>query len=168
MPFSMYQLSVPLFTRGLNNLADILRLGEAHAETKKLDQAVLLTYRLYPDMFSFTRQIHVAADSAKGCIARLAGVEAPVYEDNEKTFAELIARVDKTIAYLGGFKPAQIDGSETRTIVMKMRTGDMTFTGEDFLLGFAQPNFYFHFTTAYDILRHNGVELGKRHFLGWK
>lgn len=173
MPFSLYQLSVPLFTRGLNNLSGVLRKGEAHAEAKKLDQAALLAFRLYPDMFNFTRQIQVAADAAKGCVARLAGMEPPVYEDNERTFAELLARVDKTIAYISGFKAAQIDDSEKhdsekRPIVLKLRAGEMTFTAEDFLLGFAQPNFYFHVTTAYDILRHNGVELGKRDFLGWK
>lgn len=168
MPFSMYQVSVPLFARGLNNLAGILRRGEAHAEAKNIEPSVLLAARLYPDMFPLSRQVQVASDTARGCVARLAGMEPPAYDNNEKIFGELLARIEKTLAYINGFKAAQIDGSEERSVTHKMRSGDRTFTGQDYLLGFAQPNFYFHVTTAYDILRHCGVELGKRDYLGWK
>lgn len=163
---SMYQVSAPVLARGLSNLAGILRKGEAHAEAKKIDPSVLLAMRLYPDMFALGRQVQVAADTAKGCVARLAGMEPPTHEDTEKTFPEFLARIDKTLAYMNGFKPAQIDGSEQRSIVLKMRAGEMTFIGQEYLLGFALPNFFFHVTTAYDILRHAGVELSKRDFLG--
>jgi uncharacterized protein len=166
MTISMYQASVPVFVRMLNNLAGILATAAAHAEAKKIDPAVLINSRLYPDMFALVRQVQIAADSAKGCAARLAGVEPPKYEDNETTFAELIARVHKTVDYLNTFKPEQIDGSEEKTITLTMRDKTRTFIGMPFLLNHAVPNLYFHITTTYAILRHCGVELGKRDFLG--
>ncbi|HLQ25494.1 MAG TPA: DUF1993 domain-containing protein [Acidiferrobacterales bacterium] len=166
MKISMYQASVPTFIRMLNNLAAILEKGAAHAETKKIDPAVLVNSRLYPDMLPLAQQIQIASDGAKGSTARLAGLDAPKFEDNEKTFPELIARTQKTISYLNTLKPEQIDGSEERTITLQMRSGTQTFQGMPYLLNVALPNFYFHVTTAYDILRHCGVELGKRDFLG--
>ncbi len=163
---SMYQASVPVLKRMLNNLSDILEKGAAHAEAKKIDPAVLIASRLYPDMFALARQIQTATDTAKGCAARLAGKEIPKYEDNEATFPELAARIRKTVAFLDTFKPEQIDGMEDKSITLKLRGGDLSFTGMSYLLHFALPNFYFHVTTAYDILRHNGVEVGKMDFLG--
>ena len=163
---SMYQASVPVLKRMLNNLSDILEKGAAHAEAKKIDPAVLIASRLYPDMFALARQVQTATDTAKGCAARLAGKEIPKYEDNEATFPELAARIRKTVAFLDTFKPEQIDGMEDKSITLKLRGGDLSFTGMSYLLHFALPNFYFHVTTAYDILRHNGVEVGKMDFLG--
>jgi uncharacterized protein len=166
MKISMYQASVPIFTRMLNNLAGVLDKGAAYADTRRIDQAVLAGSRLYPDMFPLSRQVQIATDNAKGPAARLAGVEVPKFEDNEKTFAELRARIEKTVGFLNTLKPEQIDGSEDRTITLQMRTKTLTFQGMPYLLNFALPNFYFHVTTAYDILRHNGVEVGKQDFLG--
>ena len=163
---SMYQASVPVFARALGNLAHILGKGAAHAEARKIDPAVMLNSRLFPDMFALTRQVQIASDAAKGCVARLAGVEPPKFEDNEATFAELDTRVQKTIAYVKTFKPEQIDGSERRAIVLKSPRGDMNFQGLAYLQGFAIPNLYFYITTTYDILRHNGVELGKMDYIG--
>ena len=166
MAISMYQASVPAFTRMLANLRSILEKGAAHAAAKKFDAAVLVNARLAPDMFALARQVQIASDMAKGCASRLAGAEVPKYDDNEATIPELLARIDKTLAHLKGFRPAQIDGSEDREIVLPLRTGERRFKGQDYLLHFALPNFYFHVTTAYAILRHNGVELGKGDFLG--
>jgi len=166
MKISMYQASLPVLKRMLVNLADILKKAAAHAEVKKIDPAVLITSRLYPDMFALARQVQIASDTAKGCAARLAGSEIPKYEDNEATFPELVTRIEKTIAFLDTFKPEQIDGTEDKSVTLKMRSGDLNFTGLSYLLNFVMPNFYFHATTAYDILRHNGVEVGKNDFLG--
>lgn len=166
MTISMYQASVPTLIRMLNNLSAILEKSAAHAAARKIDPAVLTNSRLYPDMLPLARQIHIATDQAKGCGARLAGIEAPVFEDKETTFPELIARIEKTIAFLRELKPAQIDGSEKKTITLQVRGSTLTFEGMTYLLSFALPNFYFHVTTAYDILRHCGVELGKRDYLG--
>ena len=166
MTISMYQASVPVFTRMLNNLAAILEKAAAHCEAKKIDPAVLINFRLYPDMFAFAKQVQIAVDAAKGGAARLAGVEPPAYEDNETTFAQLIERVKKTIEYVSAFKPDQIDGTEDREITLKRGDTVVKYRGQDFLLHRALPNLYFHITTAYDILRHNGVELGKRDYLG--
>ena len=166
MTISMYQTSVANFIRVLNNLSAVLAKGAAYAEAKKIDPTVLLGSRLYPDMFPLTRQVQIASDGAKGCAARLAGVEPPSYEDNESSFAELEARIRKTIDYLKSFKPEQIDGSEARAISLQMRVGVMNFEGLPYLLNFVLPNLYFHASTAYNILRHNGVELGKMDFLG--
>ena len=166
MKISMYQASVATFIRMLNNLAAVLEKAAAHAETKKIEPAVLINSRLYPDMFALGRQVQIASDHAKGCGARLAGMEPPRYEDNEASFPELIARLQKTVAYLNTLTPEQVDGSEDRTITLPMRTRTLTFAGLTYLLNFALPNVYVHVTTAYDILRHNGVELGKRDFIG--
>jgi len=166
MQISMYQASAPRFVNLLKNLSAILDKAQAHVEAKKLDPAVLTAYRLYPDMFAMTRQVQTACDTAKGAVARLAGVEVPKHEDTEQTLAELKARIAKTIDFIGTIKPAQIDGSEDREIVLKLGGNEVKFTGMQYLLGFAHPNFYFHVTTAYDILRHNGVEIGKRDFIG--
>jgi hypothetical protein len=162
----MYQASVPVFIRMLRNLRSILEKGAAHAEARKIDPAALTGSRLFPDMFPLLRQVQIASDSAKGCAARLAGVEPPKFEDTETTFAELISRIDKTVDYLKTFKPEQIDGSEDRAITLKSPRGEMNFKGQQFLLHFVQPNLYFHVTTAYNLLRHSGVELGKMDFLG--
>jgi hypothetical protein len=166
MTISMYETSVGSFVRVLNNLSAVLAKGAAHAEAKKIEPSVLLNCSLYPDMFPLTRQVQIGTDGAKGCAARLAGVEPPSYPDNESSFAELEARIRKTIDYVQSFKPEQIDGSEARTITLKLRNGEMNFAGQAYLLGFVLPNLYFHASTAYNILRHNGVELGKMDFLG--
>lgn len=166
MKISMYQASVPVFIRMLKNLAAILAKGATYAEAKKIEPTVLINSRLYPDMFPLARQIQIASDVAKGCGARLAGLEPPKFEDNEATFPELFARIDNTVAYLETLKPEQIDGSEHRTITLQIRNQTMTFLGMPFLLNFALPNFYFHVTTAYDILRHCGIEIGKQDFIG--
>jgi len=166
MPISMYPVSVPVFIRMLNSLAAILEKAAVHCEAKKIDPAALINFRLYPDMFAFAKQIQVAADAAKNGAARLAGVEAPEFENSEKTFPELIERVKKTVAFLDTFKPEQIDGTEEKEIIIKRGDTSVSYKGQDFLLNRALPNFYFHITTAYDILRHNGVDLGKKDYLG--
>jgi len=166
MKISMYQASIPVFIRMLKNLRAILQKGQAYAEAKKIEPTVLINSRLYPDMFPLVRQIQIASDVAKGCGARLAGLEPPKFDDNESTFPELFARIDETIAYLGTLKPDQIDGTEEKTITMQIRNNTLTFAGMPFLLNFATPNFYFHVTTAYDIFRHCGVEIGKQDFIG--
>jgi hypothetical protein len=166
MTLSMYQASVPVFTRMLTNLAAILTKAEAHAAARKIEPGALLNARLFPDMLPFTRQVQLSCDFAKNTTARLAGAEIPKFPDEEASFAELQARIAKTIDYVKGFKPAQIDGSEGREIELPIGGQPMKFTGQEFLLNFALPNLYFHITTAYDILRHNGVEIGKRDFLG--
>ena len=162
----MYTLSAPLFIRMLRNLEGVLDKGAAHAAARKIDPAVLVNARLFPDMFPLTAQVRIAGDFAKGAVARLAGSEPPKYEDNEATFDDLKARIAKTIAYVEGFRPEQFDGADTRTVTIKMRGEDKSFDGVTYLANIVLPNFYFHLTTAYDILRHNGVELGKRDFIG--
>ena len=162
----MYQASVPVFVRALNNLATILEKAAAHAETKKIDPAALLTCRLFPDMLPLSRQIQVASDSAKGGVARIAGGEPPKYEDNEASFADLVARLRKTVAYLEAIKAEQIDGSEDKTVSWKTQTTTRTMQGMPYLLSHVTPNVYFHVTTAYAILRHCGLEIGKQDFLG--
>lgn len=166
MKISMYQASVPVFVRALNNLAAILEKAAAHAESRKIDPAVLVGYRLYPDMFGLARQVQIATDGAKGGVARLAGTEAPKYEDNEATIVDLIARLRKTVTYLESIKPEQIDGSEDKTVTWKTQTATRTMQGMPYLLNHVTPNVYFHVTTAYAILRHCGVEIGKQDFLG--
>ena len=166
MSLSMYQASIPAFIKILNNLSAILDKAASHAEAKKIDLSVFVNARLAPDMFPFSRQIQIATDSVKGCAARLSGTEPPSYPDTESTFPELKARIAKTVAFLQSFKPAQIDGSEERKITVKMRSGDMNFLGKPYLFEWVIPNFYFHVITAYDILRHNGVDIGKMDFLG--
>jgi uncharacterized protein len=166
MTISMYQASVPSLIRSLNNLAAILEKGAAHAEAKKIDPAVLIGSRLYPDMFSLGRQVQIASDIARRGAARLAGLEAPKMEDNETTFPELIARLQKTTSYLETLTPNLIDGSEEKSISLPVGKDTMTFEGMSYLLSFILPNVYFHVTTAYNILRHSGVEVGKMDFLG--
>lgn len=166
MAISMYQASVPAFVQMLNALSGVLDKAEAHATARKIDPSVLLGARLFPDMFPLTRQVQIACDFAKGASARLAGVDVPSYEDNEKTFAELRARITRTIAFVQSLEAAQIDGSEGRDVAIKIAGNPVTFKGQAYLVGFALPNFYFHLTTAYAILRHNGIELSKRDFVG--
>ena len=166
MAISMHQVSLPVFVKHLNGLAGCMKKAQALYAEKKYDETTLLTYRFYPDMFSFTRQVQAATDHAKTCTALLAGVEAPKFEDNEKSLAELITRVEKTVAFLNAVKPEQIDGTEGKPVTVKMRDRELNFKGLELLLNRSLPNFYFHATTAYDILRHNGVELGKRDFMG--
>jgi len=166
MTISMYQASAPRFARMLRNLAAILAKAQAHVDAKKLDAAALTSYRLFPDMFPLTRQVQIACDQAKGAVARLAGVEPPKHEDTEQTFADLQARIAKALDYVESVKAAQIDGSEAREVVLKLRAGELRLKGLDYLFSHAYPNFYFHVTTAYNILRHNGVELGKKDFVG--
>ncbi len=166
MAISMYSASVPVFIRMLKNLTGILEKAQAFADAKKIEPDVLLNARLFPDMFPVVKQVQVATDFAKGTAARLAGTEPPSYEDTEKTFAELIARVQKTVDFLKTVKADQVNGSEDRDITLKMRTGELNFKGEPYLNFFSLPNFYFHVTTTYDILRHNGVEIGKMDFIG--
>jgi uncharacterized protein len=166
MAISMYQVSVPVFLKMLGNLTAILDKGAAFAEAKKIEPSVLLGYRLAPDMLSLTKQVQISTDHAKRCTARLAGIEPPAYEDNEASFAELKARISKTVAFINTVKPAQIDGSETREITLKVGGNSKTLTGQTYLLHNALPNFFFHVTTAYAILRHCGVEIGKGDFIG--
>jgi hypothetical protein len=161
----MYQASVPRLANILKNLSAILDKAQAHAEARKIDPVVLTNSRLYPDMLPMKRQVQIACDSAKGVVARLAGAEPPKHEDTEETFAELKARIAKTIDFIQTFKPAQIDGSEDKAIHLKLGQRDVDFKGMQYLLGHALPNFYFHVVTAYDILRHDGVEIGKRDYL---
>ena len=166
MNISMYQVSVPRFINILTNLSAILDKVQAHVDAKKIDPAALTTHRLFPDMFPMARQVQIACDTAKGAVARLAGVDIPVNEDTEQTLAELKARIVTTIAFVQSIKPAQLDGTEDKDITLKRGEKSTTYKGMQFLLGHALPNFYFHVTTAYNILRHNGVEIGKRDFLG--
>jgi hypothetical protein len=166
MAISMYQISLPIFVRQLNGLAGCMKKAQAVYAEKKYDESTLLSCRFYPDMFSFAKQVQIATDHARNCAALLAGLEAPKYEDNETSLAQLIARVEKTIAYLKTIKPEQVDGAEGKTVIVKMRDREMNFTGLELLLNRSMPNFYFHITTAYDIIRHNGVEIGKRDFMG--
>jgi uncharacterized protein len=166
MKISMYQASAPRFVHMLRNLSAILDKAEAYAEAKKLDPAVPGSLRLIADMFPLARQVQIACDTAKGAVARLAGVEIPKHEDTEKTIPELKARIAKTLDFIESVGAAKIDGSEEREVVLKMRGQDVKLAGLHYLLAQAWPNFYFHVTTAYNILRANGVELGKRDFIG--
>jgi uncharacterized protein len=166
MSLSMYQASVPAFVQMLNNLSAMLDKAEAYSENRKIDPEVLLNYRLAPDMLPFIRQVQIAADLAKGAVARLAAVEVPKHDDTEKTFADLKGRLAKTAAFVQSVQPNDIDGSEDREINLTLGEHKMSFKGQPYLLHFVMPNFYFHCTTAYDILRHCGVELGKRDFIG--
>jgi uncharacterized protein len=166
MSLSMYQASVPVFVRALENLSHILKKAAAHAEQHKIDPAVLLAARLYPNMFPLSRQIQIATDMARGGAARLAGVERPVYEDKETSFEDMQARIGKTLEFISSIKPEQIDGSEDKAITLSIGGTEMNFIGQPYLLHFVVPNLFFHTTTAYNILRHNGVELGKPDFIG--
>jgi hypothetical protein len=166
MTISMYTASTPRLANTLKNLSAILTKAEAHAAARKIDPAVLLGSRLYPDMFALTRQVQIACDTAKGAVARLADLEVPKHEDTEQSFPELQLRIAKVVAFIESIGPQQLDGSEERKITLTLRGQETVFTGLQYLTGFVLPNFYFHAVTAYDILRHNGVEIGKRDFLG--
>ena len=166
MKISMHQASAPRFANALRNLSSVLDKAQAWADAKKLDAAVPGGLRLIADMFPLARQVQIACDIVKGAVARLAGVEIPKHEDTETTIAELKARIAKTLDFIQSVSAAKIDGSEEREVVLKMRSGEVKFNGLQYLMGHAYPNFYFHCTTAYNILRANGVELGKRDFIG--
>lgn len=162
----MYRSSAPVFVHNLKNLSAILKLAARDARARGIDPQVLLNARLAPDMHPLLRQVQIATDNAKGASARLAGVAPPVFEDKETTFAELEERIRRTLGFIRGLKAAQFEGSEAREIAMTLPIGKLAFSGADYLNGWALPNFYFHCTTAYTILRHNGVQLGKANFLG--
>ncbi|HEV7477420.1 MAG TPA: DUF1993 domain-containing protein [Burkholderiales bacterium] len=166
MSLSMYQASAPRFANTLKNLSALLDKTQAHCEAKKIDPLAITSSRLFPDMFPFNRQIYIATDTAKGAVSRLAGIEIPKYEDTETTIPELKARLAKTIDFVMSVPAAKIEGSAEKDISMKIAGKDTVLKGAQYLLGHAYPNFYFHCTTAYNILRHNGVEIGKRDFLG--
>jgi hypothetical protein len=166
MPFTIYDACVPPMIRTLGSLAKILDKAAAQAEARHIEPAVLIGARLAPDMFAFARQIQIASDAAKGAAARLAGQDPPSFPDTETTFPELQARIQKTIDFLKGFTPAQLAGGEDRHITIKTPNRTLEFSGRDFLTTFALPNFYFHVTTAYGLLRHNGIEIGKMDYLG--
>jgi hypothetical protein len=162
----MYQASVPVFTRMLTNLSAILKKAEDDATARKIDPGVFLTARLAPDMLTLTKQIQIASDAAKGCLARLAGIETPSFPDTETSFAELQDRIKKTIDFAATVTASHLDGTEEKIITLKLPSGEINMPGQAFLLNFATPNFYFHVTTAYAILRHNGVQIGKMDYLG--
>jgi uncharacterized protein len=166
MPLSMYQASVPVFVRMLRNLSAILDKAASYAEARKIDPAVLINGRLAPDMHALSRQIQIATDSVKGCAARLAGTEVPSYADTETTFTELQTRIAKTVTFLESVSADKIDGSEDRKITLMIGGKEMNFSGQQYLLNFVLPNFYFHISMTYAILRHNGLEIGKRDYLG--
>lgn len=166
MTISMYQASVPVFVNRLNALSQVLAKAEENATERKIDPQVFVSARLAPDMFALARQVQIATDHAKGAPSRLAGREIPKFEDNEASIAELRDRIAKTVRHLESFAPADIDGSEDRTIELKMRGRDVKLQGLQYILNVAMPNFYFHIATAYGILRHNGVPLGKADFIG--
>ena len=166
MSISLYQASVPSFVRMLTNLSEILNKAAVHAEAKKIDPSIFINGRLAPDMFPLSRQVQIATDMVKGCAARLAGIEVPSYEDNEATFAELQARVAKTVAFLQSIEASQIDGSEERDITVKFGSREFKFLGQAYLVDFVIPNFHFHLTCTYAILRHNGVDVGKMDYIG--
>lgn len=166
MSISMFEASAPCFARTLRALDGILIKAQAYAEERKIDPAVLLSARLYPDMFSLTRQIQIATDHAKGAMARLAGVEVPRYEDNEASFEGLRERISRTLDFVEAFTAEQINGSEDREFTFRAGPRELSFKGLPYLVSYALPNFYFHVVTAYDILRHNGLCVGKRDYLG--
>lgn len=166
MPLSMHQASVPVFVRALTSLKAVLAKGAAHATARKIDESAFMQARLAPDMFPLPQQVQIATDMARGGAARLAGSEPPKYEDDESSFADLIARVERTLAYVQALPAAQFEGAETRQITRPVRGQPKTFTGVNYLQQFILPNLYFHATTTYALLRHNGVEVGKSDFIG--
>jgi hypothetical protein len=166
MAFTIYDASVPVFTRMLTSLGKVLDKGAAFAEARKIDPAALLATRLYPDMFPLLRQVQTATDHAKGAAARLSRTEIPKFPDNETSFAELAGRLDKTIAFIGSIDPKAFDGATDRDVTLVLGGKERLVNGQAYLLQTAWPNFFFHVTTAYAILRHVGVEIGKRDYLG--
>lgn len=166
MAFTIYQASAPVLVRILTNLSTILDKAEAHCSARKIAPEALLQFRLYPDMFPLVRQVQIASDMAKGCAARLAGAEVPSYPDSETSFAELKARLKRTIEFINSFKPEQFEGAEDRTVTVRTGGQDRQFKGSDYLMGYVLPHTHFHATTTYAILRHCGVELGKKDYIG--
>lgn len=166
MTISMYQASVPRLANTLENLSNILDKAQVHVDTHPIDVATLLNYRLAPDMYPFFKQVQIACDKARSVVARLAGMDVPVYEDNEKTLAELKVRIARTVAFIRSVPPERIDGTEDNDIVLPVTGKPTCYKGMQLLLGHSLPNVYFHATTAYNILRHHGVAIGKRDFLG--
>jgi len=167
MSLSIHEATIPVLTHALDNLSGVIEKGRLHAEAEKLDPAALLTMRLFPNMFTFTRQVQVVSDNAKGCVARLAAAEAPKYEDTESSFPELKQRIEKTVAYVRGFDARKFEGAEARPVVIKFPNNTLNFrNGWDYLQTFVLPNLYFHASMAYALLRHGGVKLGKPDFLG--
>ncbi len=163
----MYDRTIPNLVHGLKSLDAVMKKAEAHCEAKKIDPVSLLNFRLFPDMFAFTRQVQLVTDFAKGCGARLAGIAVPSYADEEKTFAELHARIEKTITFLNSLDASKFDGADKRNVTVRVgRNEELTMSGEAYFNRVVLPNFYFHAATAYNVLRHNGVELGKSDFLG--
>jgi uncharacterized protein len=165
MAISIYDIAVPVFRQHLDALDAIIDKLAAHAAARKIEPSVFLTARLYPDMFAFTRQVQIATDAAKGAAARLSGQAIPSYPDTETTIPELKERIAKTLAYVGSINPEQMQGADTKRLTIKIGPNELELTGLDFLLHHALPNFFFHCTTAYDILRHNGLEIGKRDYM---
>jgi hypothetical protein len=166
MSFSTYDVTVPVFAKLLPALKNVLQKAEADAAARKIEPQVFLQARLAPDMFGLTRQVQICTDQVKGGLSRLAGIEVPSWSDDEASFADLYARIDKALDYAQSFEPSQFDGAPTRTIELKFPQASFSFVGSDYLHQFVLPNFYFHLTAAYAILRHNGVQIGKRDFLG--
>lgn len=163
---SLYEIAVPTFKRSLTNLSAILKKAQKHSEANNIEPDVLINSRLYPDMFPLKRQIQIATDTARRSGGQLADVEVPSFEDTEETFEELQDRIEKTIEFLDTLVPEQFEGAETKTIELPMRDSTIKLDGVSYLMGFALANFYFHVVTAYNILRHNGVEIGKMDYLG--
>ena len=166
MSLSMYDASIPIYSQMLGALDKILAKAEAHAEARKIDPKVLAQVRLFPDMLPLASQVRIACDTAKLGVARITGLEAPKFEDNEQTLAELRERIAKTLDFIGGVPRDKVDGQEDRDVVVPLRDRKLEFKGKDFLLRWSLPNFFFHVTTAYDLLRHNGLEIGKSDYLG--
>jgi len=166
MTLSMYQASAPVFVRALNNLAHVLKKGQAHASGRSVTDEVLLQTRLIPDMLPLVKQVQIACDMATRGTARLAGAEPQSFEDNEVSFDDVYSRIQRAIDYVNTFKPEQVDGSEGRAIHLKMRNGEMHFEGQAYLFNFILPNLFFHCTTAYNILREAGTDIGKTDFIG--
>ena len=166
MAVTMTQISLPVFIRHLNGLAACMKKAQALYAEKKYDETTLVNYRFYPDMFSFARQVQMATDHPRNFVTQLSGVQGPKHEDSEKSLGELIERVEKTVAWLKTVEASQVDGTEEKSVTVKRPTGDVQMKGLDLLLSRTMPNFMFHCTTAYDILRHNGLDIGKRDFMG--
>jgi hypothetical protein len=166
MSVPIYDLSIPVLTLGLTNLSAVLDKGIAHAEARKFDSIVLAQSRMFPDMFPLSRQVQIASDTAKACVARLAGIEIPKFEDTEATMAELKARIAKTQAFIASVPASQLQNAETREIVLTFPTNTLKFNGLTYVTKYVLPNFYFHCSMVYALLRHNGVDIGKRDFLG--
>lgn len=166
MTISMYRASVPRLANTLGNLSNILDKAQAHIDAKRIDVSALMEWRLFPDMFPFSKQVQIACDKSRSVVARLAGMNVPIYKDDEKTLAELKLRISNTIAFIRSVPPEQIDDTEDKDVVLPVSGKETRYKGMQLLLGHSMPNVYFHTTTAYNILRHNGVEIGKRDFLG--